>query len=90
MYPVARDNSSFFSNHFEKEMKKATPTARDVLEQHFDDDSDFSGREEGEEVYAYCDPTFSASTLKQDLELGRDRLIVSASDKGASYSPFSR
>ena len=51
-------------------MKKATPTARDVLEQQFDDDSDFSGREEGVEVYAYRDPTFSASTLKQDLALG--------------------
>ena len=32
---VARENSSFFSNYFEKEMEKAMLTARDVLEQLF-------------------------------------------------------
>ena len=74
MYPVASDNSSFFTDLFEKEMEKATLTARDVLEQLFDDNSDFtgsdSGGEEGEEVYAYCGPSFSASTLEQDPRLG--------------------
>ena len=56
MYPVARDNSSFCSDHFEKETEKAMLTARDVLEELFDDNSDFpgsdSGGEKGEEVYA--------------------------------------
>ena len=55
-------------------MEKATLTARDVLEQLFDDNSDFtgsdSGGEEGEEVYAYRGPSFSASTLEQDPCLG--------------------
>ena len=47
MYPVARDNLSFFSNHFEKEMEKAMLTARNVLEQLFYNNSDFSGGDEG-------------------------------------------
>ena len=48
----------------------AALTATDVLEQLFDDDSDFSwsdsGRVESEEVYAYRGPTFSPSTSEQD------------------------
>ena len=43
MYPVARDKPSFFSDHFEKEMEKATLTARDVLEQLFDTIQTFLG-----------------------------------------------
>ena len=41
-------------------------TASDVLEQLFDDDSDFSGSDskgEGEEVYTYWGPTLSARRL---------------------------
>ena len=63
---VPRNDSSFFSDHCEKEMEKATLTARDVLKQLFDNDSDFSGSDsdgkEGEEFYAYRSLNFSGST----------------------------
>ena len=48
-------------------MKKSKFTASDILEQPFNDDSDFFGsdsNEEGEEVYAYWGPTLSTSTLR--------------------------
>ena len=47
-------------------MERSEFTAGDVLEQLFDDNSDFSGcdsaGEEGEDVYADLGPTLSAST----------------------------
>ena len=43
VYSVAKDNSSFSSDHFENEMENATLTTRDVLEQLFDNDSEFLG-----------------------------------------------
>ena len=62
-----------FSDHFEKEIEKSTLTARDVLEQLFNDNSDFSGSdsggEGGEAVFACLGPSFSTSTLEQDLHL---------------------
>ena len=56
-------------------MEKIKLTARDVLEQLFDDDSDFFGSDsegeegEGEDVYAYRGPTVSASTLREEENL---------------------
>ena len=56
-------------------LKKRWKKLRALLEtsQLFDNNSDFTGsdscREEGEEVYAYRGPNFSASNLEQDPRL---------------------
>ena len=54
-------------------MEKAMLTARDILEQLLDNDSDISGSDsgekEGEEVYVYCSPSFCALTSEQDMHL---------------------
>ena len=48
-------------------------TTSDVLEQLFDDDSDFSGShsegKEGEDVYVYRGPTVSTSVLREEENL---------------------
>ena len=52
-------------------MGKTKFAAKVVLEQLFDYDSVFfssdSDGEEGEDVYAYCRPTLSTSTLRGDF-----------------------
>ena len=54
-------------------MEKTRFTTSDVLEQLFDDDSDFSGSdsegEGGEDVYAYRGPPVSASILREEENL---------------------
>ena len=58
--------------HFSRTaLRKNKVIVSDVLDQFFDDDSDFSGpdsdREVGEEVYIYRGPALSTSTLKELL-----------------------
>ena len=53
-------------------MEKTKFTARDDLEQLFDDDSNFSGSDskgDNVDVYAYRGPTVSTSTLREEENL---------------------
>ena len=74
-------------------MEKTRFTTSDVLEQLFDDDSDFSGSdsegEGGEDVYA-CGPPVSASILREEENLDDIFQVSGFYSESASYLLLAR